>query len=106
MLAAAPPEREIYPSLLHLALEILSADGQLPTQLSAHLTSVFDQASVIVKSPNSVDEHTHPEAIELALEAAQSAKLMAVLNQGWDPKMTSEAAKELLALERRHASAT
>ncbi len=104
MLAAASPERERFPPLFQLALQVLSARGELPAQLAQHLETVIVQALEIAGDPQKVSPSTLPEAIQLALEIRGNDQLRAAIEPSRTAYMTVDAAKSILALERNLAA--
>lgn len=101
MLAAASPVRDGFPALFQLALEIVSAERVLPEQLSEHLNRVVREALDIAANPSDITHATLPEAIQLALELQRSDELRSAIDSSREGKMTADAAKSILALERK-----
>jgi hypothetical protein len=99
MLAATSPERDRFPTLFHLALQIVSARRRLPDPLSHHLTAVIAQAWDIISNPNAISKDTAPEAIQLALRLRESERLRSAMEPARG-HMTAEVAERLLAMER------
>lgn len=103
MLAAASPEREKFPYLFHLALELVSAGKDLPAPLSKHMELVSRQAMDVLMNPSMVTANTLPEAIQLALQLRSSEQL----RKAFPPDLsalTAVAAQTLLALEQNRAA--
>ena len=104
MLAAASPARDQFPALFQLALQLLSADRDLPQGLSQHVSRVITEALGILADPQSVQQDTLPEAIQLALALRRSQPLKAAIELGHNKGVTAEVAKDVLALERELAA--
>lgn len=103
MLAAASPEREKFPYLFHLALELVSAGKDLPEPLSKHMELVSRQAMDVLMNPAAVSANTLPEAIQLALQLRSSEQL----RRAFPPDLTgftAVAARRLLSLEQNRAA--
>lgn len=105
MLAAAPPDRERFPSLFHLALEILSSNRDLPPLLSEHVRMVVAQALDIAADPASVTAATLAEFIQLALAVRSSEQLRLAIEPAQTTQIDAARANEILSAERNFASA-
>ncbi|MER9075542.1 hypothetical protein NKH80_22495 [Mesorhizobium sp. M0904] len=103
MLAAASPEREKFPSLFHLALELLSMNKELPEPLSRHMELVSRQALEVLVNPATVSANTLPEAIQLALQLRSSDRLRRAFNPDLH-RLTAAQARNLLSLEQNRAA--
>ena len=106
MLAAASQERNGFPSLFHLALQIVSANRELPEQLSQHLKSVISEALKIAENPNLIARDTLSESIQLALQVKLSAELKSAIQPVLTSIITPNAAKNILELEREIETAS
>src|SRR5689334_11263612 len=103
MLAATLPESSPYPHLFHLALELISANRQLPDPLARHFEDVARQAMGLLDNPKTVDRYTLPEAVELAVQLQKSERLRSALFAG-GKSISADQARSLLALEQYAAA--
>lgn len=105
MLAATSNNPNNAPESFHVALRILSDERSLPETLSNYLREVISQAVNIIDDPASIDEHTLPEAIQLAVDLQQSTDLRASLGAvGQHQTISPAVAKGILEAERRFAA--
>jgi hypothetical protein len=106
MLAATSVERDQTTAPLHVALQILSNERNLPEKLAAYLSAVLSQAISIVRDPGTISSATLPDAIQLALDLQQSSDLRAAVEKVVEGNSLSPStAKNILEAERRFAPA-
>jgi hypothetical protein len=102
---AASAERDRFPALFQLALQIISEERELPDELSDHLKRVIQQAIQIYYDPAVISAQTMPDAIQLALDFKRSKRIREAIAANADAPVSSNTAKSILALERKFASA-
>jgi hypothetical protein len=105
MLKAASIDRDRFPSLFQLSLQILSGGRPLPSQLSSHLRRVVTEAVQIAADPSAITKDTLPAAIQLALDIRRSVDVRNVVDQTPDGGITPQGARDILTAERRLAAA-
>ena len=103
MLTAAS-NRDGFPALFQLALEIVSQERHLPAGLQEHLERVVEEALAIVADPSIIQQNTMPEAIQLAMDLRRSNRLKSELLELQHHPSSPVAARSILRLERKLAA--
>ena len=81
MIAAAPP-RDTSLGLVRLIFSLAANPSQsVPEGLKLHLTTVIDEARVLLRDPHNVSAQTKPEAIALALEMTSNPDLSSAVDE-------------------------
>lgn len=94
---AASAERDRFPALFQLALQIISEERELPEELSDHLKRVVEQAMQIDSNPAAISAQTMPDAIQLALDFKRSKRIRDAIGANAGNVLSSDTARSIVS---------